>query len=106
MDAFRSYRVVALGEGSHHNIQGHLFRLSLLRDRRFAQKVNDIVVECGNALYQGTIDRFVRGEEVPYPETAGFAFCSGTLLSIGIACRRLTTYGSSRTGATPSLLTS
>ena len=68
MDAFHSYRVVALGEGNHHNIQGHLFRLSLLRDRRFAQTVNDIVLECGNALYQDTIDRFVRGKEVPYAE--------------------------------------
>src|SRR6185436_12633884 len=66
LDAFRSHPVVALGEGSHGNEQGHAFRLSLIRDRRFAATVNDIVVESGNALYQEVMDRFVRGEEVPH----------------------------------------
>jgi hypothetical protein len=66
LDAFRSHRVVALGEGRHGNEQGHAFRLSLIRDPRFAAAVNDIVVECGNARYQETMDRFVRGENVPY----------------------------------------
>ncbi len=28
--------------------------------------VNDIVVECGNALDQDVADRFVRGDDVPY----------------------------------------
>jgi Tetratricopeptide repeat len=65
IDAFRSHPVVALGEGSHGNEQGHAFRLSLIRDPRFAATVNDIVVESGNALYQEVMDRFVRGEEVP-----------------------------------------
>jgi hypothetical protein len=37
----------------------------LVRDPRFAEVVNDIVVECGNAFYQDLIDRFVRGESVP-----------------------------------------
>ena len=36
LDAFRSHRVVALGEGSHGNEQGHAFRMSLIRDPRFA----------------------------------------------------------------------
>jgi hypothetical protein len=66
LDAFRSHRIVALGEGRHGNEQGHAFRLSLIRDPRFAATVNDIVVECGNARYQETMDRFVRGENVPY----------------------------------------
>jgi hypothetical protein len=66
LDAFRSHFVVALGEGLHGNEQGHAFRLALIRDPRFAATVNDIVVECGNAKYQELMDRFVRGDEVPY----------------------------------------
>lgn len=65
LGAFRSHQVVALGEGAHGNEQGHAFRLSLIRDRRFAATVNDIVVEFGSAGYQDLMDRFVRGDEVP-----------------------------------------
>lgn len=66
VEAFRSCSIVALGEGLHGNEQGHAFRLALIRDPRFATIVNDIVVECGNAKYQDVMDRFVRGDEVPY----------------------------------------
>src|SRR6266516_2044135 len=65
LDAFRSHRVVMLGEGAHGNEQGHAFRLSLIRDPSFNLTVNDVVVECGNARYQDLMDRFVRGEDVP-----------------------------------------
>jgi hypothetical protein len=65
IDAFRSHDAVALGEGDHGNEQGHGFRLSLIRDPRFANVVNDIVVETGNAMYQDLADRFVRGEDIP-----------------------------------------
>jgi hypothetical protein len=65
IDALQSHDVVALGEGNHGNDQGLAFRVSLIRDRRFADTLNDIVVENGNALYQDMMDRFVRGEEVP-----------------------------------------
>jgi len=64
IEACRSHQVVALGE-AHDNEQEQAVRLALLRDPRFGRCVNDIVVEFGNALYQDTIDRFVRGEEVP-----------------------------------------
>src|SRR5436190_19923307 len=65
LDAFRSHTIVALGEGAHGNMPGHSFRLSLIRDSRFPDIVNDIVVEFGNARYQVVMDRFVRGEAVP-----------------------------------------
>lgn len=64
LEAFQSHTIVALGEGLHGNEQGHAFRLSLIRDRRFGATVNDIVVEFGNARYQDLMDRFVRGEQV------------------------------------------
>jgi hypothetical protein len=64
LDAFGTHNVVALGE-PHGNEQAHAFRVSLIRDPRFAATVNDIVVECGNARYQDVMDRFVRGEDIP-----------------------------------------
>ena len=65
LEKFQSHPVVALGEGSHGDIKSLNFRLTLIRDPRFAQTVNDIVVEVGNARYQDTIDRYLRGEDVP-----------------------------------------
>ncbi len=63
LDAFRTHALVALGD-EHGSEQGSAFRLNLIRDVRFASVVNDIVVEFGNARYQGLMDRFVRGEDV------------------------------------------
>jgi len=65
IDTFKTHPLVALGEGSHGNEQGHRFRLSLIRDPRFVATVNDIVVESGTARYQDVMDRFVAGENVP-----------------------------------------
>ena len=64
IDAFRTHSLVALGD-PHVNEQIQTLRLALIRDPRFAATVNDIVVEFGNARYQSTIDRFIRGDEVP-----------------------------------------
>lgn len=67
VEAFRSHSIVALGNVEFRgNEQCHKFQVSLIRDPRFAAAVNDIVVEFGNARYQEVMDRFVRGEEVPY----------------------------------------
>lgn len=67
LDAFRTHSVVMLGH-PHAIEQRHRFHLRLIRDQRFPSVVNDIVEECGNALYQDRIDRFVLGENVPYAE--------------------------------------
>src|SRR5687768_16589653 len=64
LDAFRTHAVVAIDE-PHGDEQSHAFRLSLIRDPRFAAAVNDILVEFGNSRYQAVIDRFVSGERVP-----------------------------------------
>jgi len=65
LDAFRSYSIVALSEGTHENEQGLAFRLLLIRDSRFTDQVNDIVLEGPNARYQDVMDRYLRGEDVP-----------------------------------------
>ena len=63
--AFRSHSVVALGDGANHgDEESHAFRLSLLRDPRFAGSVDDILVEWGNSRHQGLIDRFVSGDDI------------------------------------------
>jgi hypothetical protein len=68
LGAIERHPVVALGEGNHGNVQGHVFRLSLIRRPEFASMVNDVVVEFGNARYQAVIDAFVQGEHVPDAE--------------------------------------
>lgn len=68
LEAFHTHQVVALGEGAHGNVPGHLFRLALLRDPRFAATVNDIVVEFGSARYQELMDRYTRSGSVPLEE--------------------------------------
>ncbi len=64
VDAFRTHRLVGLSEGPHGNIEGHRFRLSLIRDPRFSATVDDVVVEFGSGRYQSLMDRFVRGDAV------------------------------------------
>jgi hypothetical protein len=64
LDAFQSHSIVALGE-PHGNEQAAAFRLALIRDARFADIVNDIVVESGNSRYQHVVDDFVSGQKVP-----------------------------------------
>jgi hypothetical protein len=64
LDAARSRRVLALSEGQHWNEQGHRFRLALIRDPRFPDTFDDIVVESGSARYQEVMDKFIAGEPV------------------------------------------
>jgi hypothetical protein len=64
LEQFASYPIVALGE-VHGDLNSLKLRLALIRDPRFAERVNDIVVEVGNARYQDAIDRYVGGEDVP-----------------------------------------
>ena len=67
LDAFESHEVVAIGD-PHGNAQAHAFRLSLVRDARLVRMVDDIVVECCNALYQDIIDRYVNGADISIEE--------------------------------------
>jgi len=44
------------------------FVFSLIRNPTFSEKVNDIVFESGNSLYQPILDRYIAGEDVPFTE--------------------------------------
>ena len=64
---FDRFPLVALGE-VHWNQTEHEFVYSLIRHPAFADKVNDIVVEFGNGLYQPIMDRYIAGETVARTE--------------------------------------
>lgn len=59
--------LVALGE-RHWAREDAQFRIGLIQSPAFAQKVNDIVIEFGNPLYQTVLDRFVNGDDAPSAE--------------------------------------
>ncbi|HJS46331.1 MAG TPA: hypothetical protein VJ753_08030 [Rhizomicrobium sp.] len=70
--AFKTHPIVFMenneGRDGHDLAQQHDFYAALVRDPRFAAEVGNVVVEVGNALHQGVIDRYVNGEDVPYTE--------------------------------------
>jgi hypothetical protein len=61
--AFDTHTIVALPE-PHGSDRMQAFLLALIRDPRFIQRVDDVVVEFGNARYQDVADRFIRGDTV------------------------------------------
>jgi hypothetical protein len=60
---FDKHDLVALGEW-HNSQEDQDLRVSLLRNPQFPHKVRNIVVECGDALYQDILDRFIAGADV------------------------------------------
>lgn len=62
--AFKSHQLVGMGAG-HGNKNLDDFILKLVSDPRFPGGVNDVAVECGNSLYQATLDRYMAGESIP-----------------------------------------
>ena len=62
IEAFRTHDIVTLTD--HGNVQVQAFLLSLVRDPRLPEAVNDIVIETASARYQDAIDRFIRGDDV------------------------------------------
>jgi uncharacterized iron-regulated protein len=64
LEAFDTHDVVALGE-MHGNKQLYEWLRSLVTTSAFADRVDDIVMEFGNSLYQRSVDRYVGGQDVP-----------------------------------------
>ena len=65
--AFDKYEVVAMPEDHGLKDLDDLI-FALIRNPAFPDKVNDVVVECGNSLYQPILDRYIAGEDVPLTE--------------------------------------
>ncbi|HXR38722.1 MAG TPA: hypothetical protein VN776_06500 [Terracidiphilus sp.] len=64
VDAINTHKIVMFGE-THANKQEYAWLCSLVRDPAFHARVDDIVVEFGNSLYQKSVDRWIAGEDVP-----------------------------------------
>jgi len=63
--AFDQADIVALGEWHGRIRLDSELRIALVRHPDFAKKVRSIVIECGSATEQSTLDRHIRGETVP-----------------------------------------
>lgn len=61
---FDQHRVVMLGE-IHGSIQLDELLNKLVSTPAFSERVNDIIVEMGNALHQDALDRYIAGGDVP-----------------------------------------
>ena len=64
LNAFETHDIVMLGE-IHSNKQEYEWLDSLVANPEFADRVDDIVMEFGNSLYQESVDRYIAGESVP-----------------------------------------
>ncbi len=67
LHAFETHDLVLLGE-IHGNKQEYEWLRSLVATAKFADRVDDIVMEFGNSLYQSAVDRYVSGGDVPFGE--------------------------------------
>ena len=67
LQAFETHDIVMLGE-IHNNKQEYEWLQSLVANPEFADRVDDVVMEFGNSLYQKSVDRYVAGEAVPIEE--------------------------------------
>jgi len=65
--AFEMHDIVMLGE-IHWNKQEYEWLRSLVANSEFADRVDDIVMEFGNSLYQKSVDRYIAGEAVSIEE--------------------------------------
>jgi hypothetical protein len=64
LQAFETHDLVMLGE-IHWNKQEYAWLQSLIANPEFADRVDDVVMEFGNSLYQKSVDRYIAGEAVP-----------------------------------------
>jgi uncharacterized iron-regulated protein len=62
--AFETHNIVIIGE-THGNKQEYDWLRSLVGTPEFADRVDDIVMEFGNSLYQKSVDRYIAGGDVP-----------------------------------------
>ena len=64
IQAISAHQIVMFGE-THGNKQEYEWLCQLVKTPAFADRVDDIVVEFGNSLYQKTVDRYIAGDDVP-----------------------------------------
>jgi hypothetical protein len=67
LKAFEKNQLVALGD-IHGLDQQRAFLLSLIKNPKFTDMVQTLVIETGNARYQDVVDRYLNGEDVDMDE--------------------------------------
>jgi hypothetical protein len=72
--SFQTHDIVMFAE-THGNKQEYEWLRSLVATPEFADRVDDIVMEFGNSLYQKSVDRYIAGEDVPL-EQVQKAWCN------------------------------
>jgi len=65
--AFQAHPLVGMGD-YHGLAQEEDFYASLIRDKRFATDVGNVVVEFGDAAQQDTLDHYLSGEDIQYDQ--------------------------------------
>jgi hypothetical protein len=65
--AFDTHNIVMFGE-YHGCKQEHEWLRALISTPEFDDRVDDIVVEFGNSLYQKSMDRYIAGESIPFAQ--------------------------------------
>lgn len=65
--AFDQHPIVTLGEDHWLRAAGD-FYIALVSDPEFRKHANTVVLECGDSLYQPTLDRYENGEDIPFEQ--------------------------------------
>jgi hypothetical protein len=65
--AFDTHNIVMFGE-DHAIKQEYEWLRELVATPAFADRVDDIVMEFGNSLYQKSVDRYITGEDIPFEQ--------------------------------------
>jgi hypothetical protein len=65
--AFDNHNIVMFGE-QHACKQEYEWLQDLVSTPEFADRVDDIIVELGNSLYQKSVDRYIAGEDIPFAQ--------------------------------------
>ncbi len=68
--AFDRFPVVAVADPTALE-EEHEFLASLIRHPAFPEKAASLVLDFGNSLHQGVLDRYISGEEVPMEQLRG-----------------------------------
>ena len=96
MSAFDQVDIIALGEAHDRRADSDL-RIALVSHPDFARKVRSIVIECASTTEQSTLDRYIRGENVPLAQVekiwktttqAANGFCDSPIYSDFLAAVR------------------
>ena len=82
INEFDAHQLIAIGE-SHGWKEESEFIFDIIKDPSFSKKVNDIVVECGNAGYQPLMDAYINGKDIPKAEL------QQVWRNMTVLCRRL-----------------